>query len=49
MTAADYVIAACRQTHALLAADLSLRAAAAESCAPLLSIKGEKCFEKHHC
>jgi hypothetical protein len=34
----DYAIAACRRTHALLAADLPLTAAASESCAPLLSI-----------
>jgi ABC-type branched-subunit amino acid transport system substrate-binding protein len=36
---ADHAIAACRQTHALLAADLPLTAAASERCAPLLSIK----------
>jgi branched-chain amino acid transport system ATP-binding protein len=37
---ADQVIAACRQTDASLAADLSPTAVAAESSAPLLSIKG---------
>ena len=37
---ADQVIAACRQTDAPLAADLSKTAVAAESSAPLLSIKG---------